>query len=38
VIRKVYFPRLIVPIAVVVVAVVDFFISFLISGGNDGLV
>jgi lipopolysaccharide transport system permease protein len=30
VIRKVYFPRLIVPIAVVVMAVVDFFISFLI--------
>jgi hypothetical protein len=26
----VYFPRLIVPIAVVVVAVVDFFISFLV--------
>jgi lipopolysaccharide transport system permease protein len=32
-ISKVYFPRLIVPVAAVMVAVVDFLISFIILGG-----
>ncbi len=37
-ISKIYFPRLIVPIAAVVVAFADFLIAFAILIGNDGLV
>ena len=37
-ISKVYFPRLMVPVATIAVAFVDFLISFLHSDRADGLV